>query len=97
MDKAEEDNAVTFLYEDDNGTEKEISEINEVPDLDNLIGAKVMLPQNGVRMQSVKVIGRVTDDRDRPVGAYYLDSLLNSRLYEVLFPEYPAISCKLVS
>ena len=69
------------------GQEHQVPEIDVVPDLDRLVGAEVVLPQDIVCMQTGKVIGRVTDENGRPVRTYNKDPLLDTRIYEVIFPE----------
>ena len=80
--------AEEFLYEDEFGEQAhQMPEADDVPDLDRLIGAEVVLPQDGVRMQSGKVVGRVTDGSGKPIGVYNKDPLLDTRVYEVIFPD----------
>ena len=80
--------AEEFLYEDEfGGQAHQMPEADDVPDLDRLIGAEVILPQNGVSMQSGKVVGRVTDGSGKPIGVYNKDPLLDTRVYEVIFPD----------
>ena len=76
-----------FPYEDDNGAEHQVPETDEIADLDRLIGAEVILPQDGTTMQAGRVVGRVLDNSGKPVGAYNKDPLLDSRIYEVMFPD----------
>ena len=76
-----------FPHEDNFGMEHQVPEIDDIPDLDQLIGAECILPQGGATMQAGKVIGRVVDDSGRPVGTFNKDPLLDSRVYEVMFPD----------
>ena len=76
-----------FPYEDEGGKEHQMPEIDEVPDLDRLIGAEVVLPKDGTAMKAGKVIGRALDKRGYPLGVYNEDPMLDSRIYEVMFPD----------
>ena len=53
-------------------------------DFDKMIGAEVILPRNGIDMQSGRVVRRVCDDKGRPIGEYNPDPLIDSRVYECL-------------
>ena len=66
--------------DDDRGDEHEMPEVDELEDLDKLIGTEVTLPQNGTDLMSGKVIGRVTDGKGRPVGTYNRNPLLDTRV-----------------
>ena len=55
MDWRQEDNE-NLLYDEEKMKENEMPEVDEVPDLDHLIGIEVVLPQNGTTMQAGKVI-----------------------------------------
>ena len=76
-----------FVYEDETGRENEIPEAEEIPDLDLLIGAEVILPQNGVNMQAGKVVGRVLSKDGLAIGSYNKNPVLDTRVYEVMFPD----------
>ena len=81
-------NDEVFPYVDNSGNQEyQMPDIDEVPDLDRLIGTKVVLPQDGIRMQMGQVVGRVTDGGGRPVGNYHKDPLLDTRVYDVIFPD----------
>eukprot|EP00559_Dactyliosolen_fragilissimus_P004831 CAMPEP_0184867570 /NCGR_PEP_ID=MMETSP0580-20130426/27059_1 /TAXON_ID=1118495 /ORGANISM="Dactyliosolen fragilissimus" /LENGTH=87 /DNA_ID=CAMNT_0027367931 /DNA_START=953 /DNA_END=1217 /DNA_ORIENTATION=- len=57
-----------YPYEDDNnGKEHVMGGIDNVPDLDRYVGAEVILPKDGVKMQASKVIGRVTNKSRMPI------------------------------
>ena len=45
-----------FPYEDGNGSEYEIPDIDEIPNLDRMVGAELVFPQDGATMQAGKVI-----------------------------------------
>lgn len=81
------EDTVAFPYEEEGTKELEIPEADDIPDLDHLIGTEVVLPQSGTTMQTGKVIGRLLDKDGNPVGNYNKDPLLNTRVYEVLFPD----------
>ena len=79
---------IEFLYKDMNvESENQMPEVDDLEDLDKLVGAEVILPQNGTDMKSGKVIGRVTDRKGRPIGTYNNDPLLDTRVYEVEFSD----------
>ena len=58
-----------------------------MPDLDLYLNAEVLLPQDGEYMQMATVIGRATDSDGVPVGSYDSNPILNTRLYDVMFPD----------
>lgn len=85
-EKSEEER-ITFPYEDDEDKGHELPEADEISDLDRLIGAEVVLPKSGTEVCAGKVIGRVLDSKGYPVGEYNKDPILDSRVYEVMFPD----------
>ena len=62
-------------------------EVDDVPDLDRYIGAEVLLPKEGASKQAEKIVSRVLNKDGNPVGAYNRDPLLDTRVYEVMFPD----------
>mmetsp|Transcript_9776 Transcript_9776/g.13821 ORF Transcript_9776/g.13821 Transcript_9776/m.13821 type:complete len:222 (+) Transcript_9776:32-697(+) len=78
---------LSFVYEDNNGKEHEMPEVDDLEDLDKLVGAEVVLPQNGIEMRAAHVLGRVTDRKGRQVGTYNHDPLLDTHVYEVGFTD----------
>ena len=67
-----------------------MSEVDEILDLDLFLNAEALLPQNGEYMQAAMVIGRITDYDGNPVGTYNINPIVNTQLYDVMFP-YGAI------
>jgi len=53
---------------------------------DTLISAEVMLPQNGI-LCPAKVTGRKQDEHGNPVGVAHNNPVLDTRVYEVTFPD----------
>ena len=67
--------------------EHELPDVEDAPDLDLFLNAEVLLPQNGERLQAGKVIGRATDADGNPAGEYHSNPILNTRVYDVQFPD----------
>ena len=83
----ERDSEVNFPYVDQDGNiEHELPEQDEINDLDLYVGAEVLLP-HGVNMQAATVIGRARDGRGNPIGQYDSNPILDSRVYDVMFPD----------
>ena len=86
--KPEEDTATTTYYEDEESRQvHEMPEIDDIPDLDLYLNAEVLLPKDGKHMQSAQVVGRTTDSNGNPVGEYNANPILNTRVYDVMFPD----------
>ena len=66
--------------------ENRIQEADEIEDYDQYLNAEVILP-NGEHMQSARVIRRVKDDMGSVIGRYNDNPILDSRVYEVMFPD----------
>ena len=47
----------------------------------------MLLPQNGDVIQAAKVIGRSTDIEEDPIGSYDPNPMLNTRVYDAMFPD----------
>ena len=62
-------------------------EVDSSDDSDTYIDVEVLLPQNGDVMQAAKVIGRSTDIEGNPIGSYDPNPMLNTRVYDALFPD----------
>ena len=76
------------IYEDDtNGKAHEMPEVDDIPDLDLYLNAEVLLPQDGDHMSATKVIGKISDRYNNPIGTYDSNPILNSRVYVVMFPD----------
>ena len=85
--KRDDPNTLSFPYEDNDGVEHVMPDADDIPDLDRMIGAEVVLPKDGTNRQTGKVIGRVLDENGKPIGDYNKDPLLDTRVYEVMFPD----------
>ena len=76
------------FYEDEVSNNKsEMPDADNIPDLDQYLHAEVLLPKDGKHMQAAQVIGRSTDDNGIPIGEYDANPILNSRVYDVMFPD----------
>ena len=89
---SEHDPDLYVPYEDDkNGpsTLPEDDEIGEewVGEPYHIVDAEVMLPYNGESMKSARIIGRSKDKDGKPMGTFHEDKYLDSRIYDVLFPD----------
>ena len=61
-------------------------EMDGVSDLDRYINAEVLFP-NGNKIERGIVTSRVTDGKGNPVGTYDPNPIVDSRVYEVMFPD----------
>ena len=85
----DEVNLPTADYYEDEATGKahEGPEMDDLPDLDLYLDAEVLLPQDGEHMRAAKVIGRTTNSDGVPLGTYNSNPILNTRIYDVMFPD----------
>ena len=74
-------------YQDNSGDSISQPEVDSIPDLDLFINAEVLLPQDGEHMRAARVIGRATNEDGLPIGEYNVNPVLNSRVYDVMFPD----------
>ena len=51
------------------------------------MNAEVLLPQDGKNMRSAKVVGRASDRDGMPIGEFNENPILNTRQYDVMFPD----------
>ena len=79
----ENDKFDTLSYVND----KNIEEIDQIPDLDQYLTAEVLLLQNGEYMQAAGVISRAKDDDDNAIAEYNRNPILDGRAYDVMFPD----------
>jgi len=85
-----EDDEVSKSFGDDEKLEQtthRIPDNDQYDDFDAYIHAEVLMPQNGDVMQAAKVIGRSTDGEGNPIGQYDPNPMLNTRVYDVMFPD----------
>ena len=74
------------MYADAEGDEEQIMpDADEFSDYDGYIGSEVMLP-HGEHMQAAKITRRVRDDLGNEKGNYNQNPILDTRVYEVMFP-----------
>lgn len=65
----------------------EADEVGNINDSDEFLGAEVLLPQDGELMRSATVVKRVLDGNGSVKGTYSANHMLNTRVYEVMFPD----------
>ena len=75
-----------FTYEDGVAESHEMPEADDIGDYDLYLNAQVSLP-HGDKVQKGTVIGRLKDTRGNPIGHYNKNPILDSRVYEVMFPD----------
>ena len=79
--------------EDDDEDDGEVTgdgilpDVDSIPDLDEYINAEVLLPQDGEYLRAATVVGRARDRDGMPIGEYHHNPILNSRVYDVMFPD----------
>ena len=78
----------SFGNEDELGQKTHsIPQVDDVPDFDAYVHAEVLLPKNGEVMQAATVLGQSTDLDGNPIGEYDSNPMLNTRVYDVMFPD----------
>ena len=66
--------------------EPTMPEANYIADYDIYIESEVVLPRNGKEMSSSKVVSRLKDKYVNVKGTYNKNPILNTRVYDVMFP-----------
>ena len=56
-------------------------------DYDSFIQTEVLLPQQGEHMQAARVLRRSKDNKGNLIGSFHENPILNTRVYDVLFPD----------
>ena len=75
-------------YVDNEGVEAStMPEADDIADYDRYIESEVLLPRNGAEMSSAKVVRRVKDKDGKVVGSYHNNPILDTRVYDVMFPD----------
>ena len=74
-------------YADEHGNTEELPDADDIPDYDLYINAEVVLPQDGEHMRAARVTKRATDKDGRVQGRYDPNPILDTRVYEVMFPD----------
>ena len=87
VSQTDDDIAHKVYTNQDGKDEHTIPEVDDMPDLDWFLDAEVLLPQDGEHMQTARVIGRSLDKDGHPVGIYNANPILNTRIYDVEFPD----------
>ena len=84
-----EDGIDSIFWNEDKLGEKTHSmpDVDSYDDFDAHVGAEVLLPQNGKVMQAAKVLGRSTVIEGNPIGTYDPNPMINTRVYDVMFPD----------
>ena len=62
-------------------------EVDDIPDLDLYLNAEMLLPKNGEHIQAARVVGRSTGGDGKPIGEYNRNPILDTRIYNVMFPD----------
>ena len=62
-------------------------EVDSIPDFDAYVHAEVMLPNDEGVMQMANVLGQSTNNDGDPIGEYDDNPMLNTRVYDVIFPD----------
>ena len=64
-----------------------MKDVDDYGDFDSYIGAEVLLPQDGDVLKAARVLGRAVDDNGSSIGQYNSNSMLNTKIYDVIFPD----------
>ena len=93
------DDGVQYINEDDeispsfgdedklDQTTHRIPDSDQYDDFDVYVHAEVLMPHIGDMMQAARVIGCLTDGEGNPVGQYDPNPMMNTRVYDVMFPD----------
>ena len=68
-------------------TTHSMPEVDSIPDFDAYVHAEVMLPNDEGVMQLATVLGQSTSTEGDPIGEYDDNPMINTRVYDVLFPD----------
>ena len=75
-------------YMDNKGIEEPtIPEADAITDYDRYIESKVILPSYGKEMSSATVVSRVKDKDGKLKGTYNKNPILDTKVYDVMFPD----------
>ena len=67
--------------------EPTMPEADAIEDNDRYIESEVLLPINGKEMSSEKVVSRVNDKDGKVKGNFNNNTILDTRVYDVMFPD----------
>ena len=84
---APDDDDYGLRIDDETREQYPSKDVDDYKDFDAYIGAEVLLPQNGDVMKAARVIGRTVDDSGSSLGQYDLNLMLNTKIYDVMFPD----------
>ena len=68
-------------------TTHSMPQVDNIPDFDSFLHAEVLLPRNGEVKQATTVLGQSTDIKGDPIGEYDPNPMINTRVYDVMFPD----------
>ena len=74
-------------YEDDNNHPHEMPDADSFKNYDNYSNAEVLLPQDGEHLQATRVLKRSLDSVGNSKGTININPLLDTRIYNVIFPD----------
>ena len=74
-------------YDESENKSYNLAEMDEFPDHEIMMDAEVMLPKNGDLYQSARVIGRSKNASGNYIGNYHHNPVLNTQVYDVMFPD----------
>ena len=77
----------TPYVENEGIKEPTMPEADDIADYDRCIKSEVLLQRNGKETSSAKVIGQVKDNNGKVKGTYNKNLILDTRVYDVMFPE----------
>ena len=62
-------------------------EADGISDYDVYIDAEVMLPKDGERMQTARVIGQARDKEGKTIGTFNQNPIVYTKIYSIMFPD----------
>ena len=86
-DSSDDDPAEEPYSDSVNGKAHTLPEADTISDLDLYINAEVLLPKDGEHMQAARVIEQARDEDGDVIGDYNVNPILNTRVYDVMFPD----------
>ena len=73
-------------YEDGDGPST-VPEVDNIKDYDFYMESEVMLPIDGDRQQSARVVGFIRNNEVQTIGELNHNPILNTKIYDVMFPD----------
>ena len=68
-------------------TTHSMPQVDSIPDFDSFLHAEVLLPRSGEVKQAATILGQSTDLTGDPIGEYSPNPMINTRVYDVMFPD----------